>query len=126
MCGFFLIKNHDLQPSPPLIYLTETINEALDQRKYVCSIFVDLEKVFGTVDCNILMSKLKYYGIRGAAYSWHESYLKGRKQYVLINGFNSKDLPVSRGVPEGSVLGPLLFLLNINDFGQGSSFSWWL
>ena len=69
MCGFFLIKNHDLQHSFPLIYLTETINEALDQRKYVCGIFVDLKKVFGTVDRNILMSKLKYYGIRGAAYS---------------------------------------------------------
>ena len=55
MCGFFLIKNHDLQHSLPLIYLTETINEALDQRKYVCGIFVDLKKVFGTVDRNILI-----------------------------------------------------------------------
>ena len=57
------------------------------------------------------MGKLTHYGTRGVAYSWFESYLKGRRQYVSINGFNSKDLPISYGVSQGSVLGPLLFLL---------------
>ena len=62
-----------------LIRLTETIKEAPDQGKYGYSIFVDLQKAFDTVDHNILMGKLKHYGIRGVAYSWFESYLKGRK-----------------------------------------------
>ena len=98
-----------------LIHLTETIKEALDQGKYGCGIFVDLQKAFDTVDHNILLGKLKHYGIRGVAYSWFESYLKDRKQYVSINGYNSKHLSISLGVPQGSVLGPLLFLIYIND-----------
>ena len=60
------------------------------------------------------MGKLRHYSIRGVAYSWFESYLKGRKQHLSINGFNSKDLPISYGVPGGSALGSLLFFLYIN------------
>ena len=105
-----------------LIHLTETIKESLDQGKYSCSISVDLQKTFDTVDHNILMGKLKHYGIRGVAYSWFESYLKGRKQHVSINGFNSKDLPIYYGVPQGSVLEPLLFLLWINDLHAAIKF----
>ena len=97
-----------------LIHLTKTIKEALDLgKKYACGIFVDLQKVFDTVDYNILMGKLKYYSIRGVAYSWFESYLKGRKKYISINGFNSQDLPISQCVPQGSVFGSLLFVLYI-------------
>ena len=80
-----------------LIHLTETIKEALDQGKYGCGIFVDLQKAFDTVDRNILLGKLKH-GIRGVTYSWFKSYLKDRKQYVSINGCNSKHLSVSLGV----------------------------
>ena len=87
-----------------LIHLTETIKEALD-----------LQNAFDTVDHNNLLAKLKHYGIRGVAYGWFESYLKDRKQYVSINGYNSKHLSISLGVPHGSVLGPLLFLTYIND-----------
>ena len=98
-----------------LIHLTETIKEALDQGKYVCGIFVDLQKAFDTVDHNILLGKLKHYGIRGVAYGWFESYLKDRKQYVSINRYNSKHLPVSLGVPQGSILGPLLVFICTDD-----------
>ena len=104
-CGF------DKNTSFALIYLTETIKGALDQGKYGCGIFVDLQKAFGTVDHNILTGKLKHYGIRVMDYSWFESYLKARKRHIYINGFYSKNLPISHGVPDGS--GPLLFLLYI-------------
>ena len=98
-----------------LIHLTEAIKEALDQGKYGCGIFVDLLKAFGTVDHNILLDKMKCYGNRGVAYSFFESYLIDRKQYVSISGFNSKCLPISNGVPQDSILGPLFFLIYISD-----------
>ena len=77
------------------------MKEALDQGKYNCGVFIDLQKVFDTVDHNIFMVKLKHYVIRAVAYSWFESYLKGRKQYVSVNGFNSKDLTISHGALQG-------------------------
>ena len=80
---FGFCQNHST--SYALIHLTETIKEALDQVKYGCRMFVDLQKAFDTVDHNILLGKWKH-GIRGVAYSWFESYLKDRKQYVSING----------------------------------------
>ena len=105
-----------------LIHLTDSIKEAVDQGKYCCGIFVDLQKAFDTVDHNILLGKLKHYGIRGVGYgvrgvtySWFESYLKDRKQYISINGYSSEDMSISPGVPQGSVLGLLLFLIHIND-----------
>ena len=89
--------------------------KALNDGNFACSIFVDLHKAFDTVDHSILLIKLCHYGIRGLTNKWFESYLANRKQFVSINGFASSTSSIASGVPQGSVLGPLLFLLYIND-----------
>ena len=69
---------------------------------------------------SILLLKLHHYGIRGVAYNWFQSYLSNRQQFVCANGHNSNHLSITCGVPEGSVLGPLLFLLYVNDLPNAS------
>ena len=98
-----------------LINLTESIRQTLDEVSFGCGISVDFQKAFDTVDHKILLHKLEYYGIRGICNDWFKSYLSDRKQFVSINGYNSDLTPVDCGLPQGSVLGPLLFLIYTSD-----------
>ena len=81
----------------------------------VVVIFIDLCKAFDTVNHDILLLKMEHYGVRGSSLQWFKSYLYERKQYVYINGECSELKLISGGVPQGCVLGPLLFLIYINN-----------
>ena len=76
---------------------------------------MDLSKAFDTLDHSILIKKLAHYGVKVTALEWFISYLTGRSQYVEIDGVSSSILTLSTGVPQGSILGPLLFLIYMND-----------
>ena len=90
---------------------------------YVCGVFVDLQKAFDTADHNILLHKLSHYGIRDIANCRFSFYLSNRKQFVTINGFDSEIQSFQYGVPPRSFLGPLLFLIYINDLQNAIKFS---
>ena len=96
------------------MHLIETIKKYLDDGEIVCGVFVDVQKVFDTVNHEILLEELKHYGIRSEQNDWFRSFLTNRKQYVSMVGFFSKTKIVKCGVLQSSTLGPLLFLIYVN------------
>ena len=106
-----------------LINLVDLIKKYLYNDYYVCGVFIDLQKALETVNHDILLEKFDYYGIRGLADNWLRSFLKNRKQYVSLQRVSSSIKTVTCGVPQGSTLGPLSFLLYINDLQCAFSIS---
>jgi len=98
-----------------LLDVLDSCYSNIDVNNKILGIFLDLQKAFDTVDHKILLYKLHYYGIRGVMFTWLENYLNDRKQFTIVNSVSSNIGNITCGVPQGSVLGPLLFLIYMND-----------
>ena len=98
-----------------LMKFSTLVYNNLDKGNSVLTIFIDFSKAFDTVPHKILLSKLKHYGIQGNLLKWFEDYLNNREQTTIIENAESRPSLITTGVPQGSVLGPILFLLYIND-----------
>ena len=100
--------------------IVNTMHSNMDNRKYLCGIFIDLKKAFDTVNHQILLTKLEQYGKGGVKNSWFRSYLSDRRQSIEIDKYISETETIVCRVPQGSVLGPVLFLLYINEIHKPS------
>ena len=104
-----------------LNFLNNYVANSFENKNFTLRTFLDFSKAFDTVNHEILINKLRHYGIRGIPLKWFESYLSGRQQYVILNNIASDNQSITTGVPQGSILGLLLFLIYINDLASVSS-----
>ena len=97
-----------------LLEITEKIREVCHKGLFSCGVFLHFKKAFDTISHPILILKLQYYGVRGISSNWFQSFLTNKKQFTSANDYNSPYQQITHSVPQGSVLGPLLFILFIN------------
>ena len=106
-------ENHSCELA--LIQLLDKLYQAMDKGNFSALLFLDMRKAFDLVDHDILIAKLQLYGLSSHSLTWFSSYLLNRSQFVVFKGEKSNQLPIKTGVPQGSILGPLLFLIFVND-----------